>query len=357
MMLAQQVDRKQRSPSKEVLGLQARVERTRREYLRHLHALPEPLGAICAQFYEQRVGRVSPRPLLGEYLPWLLADLFGMKPSHTTRMAKAWLPLYLHVLAVDDLLDEAADVDRSVLPIVASVFSERAFSEYLAIFGPDPRFWSRFEDFFLSTGAAGAREMQLGRGRVTSITSAELRRTGEKIDLVKICYSSLALVNGREPSELHLAALSDFETGVQLLDDISDWDEDLAIGSFTPLLALAFDGVDEADRRRQTPSDVLARLVASGALGQCLDEAAERLERALAILASHPRSPGVRLMTAMIANAHWLRGRERAVSRLVDEESWRLGETDLGRIVVRSPRLQTALDELGRSIKVVAQSS
>jgi hypothetical protein len=313
---------------------------------------------MCAQFYELRVNRVRPKPLLGEYLPWLLGDLFGMKSIHTTRIAKAWLPLYLHVLAVDDLLDESTDVDRSALPIVVSVFAERAFAEYLAIFGPDPRFWSRFEDFFLSTGAAGAREMQQGRGRISSITPDDLRRTGEKIDLVKICYSSLALANGFEPSEIELAALSDFETGVQLLDDISDWDEDLAIGSFTPLLALAFRGVDVAScSQRSEPTDVLARLVSSGALGQCLDEGAERLERASAILTLRPRSPGVRLLTSMIANARWLRDQERAVSRLIQEESDRLGEVEVGRTVRRSPRLQKALLELGDSIKVVAQSS
>lgn len=354
-MLDARMERKDRLPSREFLVLRDRVEHCREEYLASLGAIRAPLGEMCAQFYTQRIRRVSPKPLLGEYLPWLLGDVFAIDPDQVRRVANAWLPLYLHVLAIDDLLDETSDVDRATLPIVSSVLAERAFAEYLALLGPRMDFWSGFEDFFLTTGAAGAREMTEARGRVASITPNEIRRLGEKIELVKICYSSLVLAAGLDISELHLSALGDFEIGVQLLDDVSDWDEDFAIGSFTPLLALALRGAN--GKGGLSPTLVLSRLVSTGALGLCLDEAIERLERASAVIVSRRESAGAILLTTMISDARWLRAEEDAVREVIVREGERLDQVDPELLVAVSPRLRAALAKLDSSIKVVAQSS
>lgn len=358
-MLAQDLRSTRNRTANEVLRMRSRALRTRRKYLARLRTLPEPLGGLCADFYEQRVNRVRPKPLLGEYLPWMLGDLCGIPETRVARVAEAWLPAYLHVLAIDDLLDQTADVDRATLPIVSSVFAEQAFVSYALLFGSDERFWSRFEAFFFRTGAAGAREIVLARGRVSSVSPTELRRAGEKIDVVKVCYVSLALANGVDPEERHLAALEDFAVGIQLFDDISDWEEDFAIGSFTPLLALGFRDANDAERSNRAGDrrHVLARLVVSGALKQCLSEGEERLARSAAAAGFHDRSSGMRFVRSLIADLRSLRREDKAVAVLIDDARRQFGEVELDELVKRSARVRSALERFIGKIQVVAQSS
>ena len=344
------------APQRELLGYRRAVLRARNELLGSLRALPEPLGEVCAEFYEQRVRRASPKPLLGEYLPWMLGDLLGAAPSTTLRLTAAWLPLYLHVLAIDDWLDDEVDVDRQTLPIVSSVFAERAFQTYLAIFGSDSRFWPRFERFFLRTGAAGTREMVFARNRIPSITPDDLLAAGEKIDLIKICLLSLVLATGQELKDAHLAALDDFAIGVQLLDDIGDWEQDLAVGNFTPLLAMAFADTDER-RGIDSPQEVLARLVATGALGRCLDEGADRLERAAAMASQGTRSRGARFLAATVTAMRSVRRESDAVLQILEEDDASADNADVGERLRQDPRLARALLSLQHSIRIVAQSS
>ncbi len=342
-------------PNRVLRGFRSAVQRARRDQLAGLRTLPEPLGDLCAGFYEQRVRRASPKPLLGEYLPWMIGDLLAADRASTSRLTAAWLPLYLHVLAIDDWLDEESDIDRQTLPIVSTVLAERAFQAYLLIFGSDPRFWARFDGFFLRTGVAGAREMLLARHHIATITPSDLRATGEKIDLVKICYLAQALAMGHDPSDAHLAALDDFAVGVQLLDDIGDWEGDLAIGNFTPLLALAY--ARDNPSQFGKPREVLARLVASGALAQCLDEAVYRLGRAAAIASRSPRGRGAQFLRATVDALESVRGECDAVSRIIQEDREGDVDADLALLLQRDGRLTTAVDMLRDSIEIVAQSS
>lgn len=339
----------------QLLGFRANAIRTRRRYLAHLRTLPDPLGTLCAEFYEQRVTRVRPKPLLGEYLPWLLADLMGVSARVTERVSECWLPFYLQVLAIDDLLDGSAGMQVELLPIVASVLGEQGHVAYTRLLGADARFWNAFDRHVLRMGAAGAREVQLHRGKITSISSRDWAEVGEKVELIKVCYVSLALASGSEPRDQHLAALEDFATGIQLFDDISDWEEDWAIGNFTPLLSSAV-GQGNVPDSLPLREGVLLRLVESGALATCISEGDARLERAATLSGFDPATRGIQFLRSLIADLRALRATQTAVAALVGrqrEAAPGVGDDEF----LKNPQVRTALQELGATIKVVAQSS
>ncbi len=340
-----------------LFGLRAQALRGRREYLKYLRSLPDPLGSLCATFYEQRVKRVAPKPLLGEYLPWFIGDLLGIPTTVTSRVAACWLPLYLQILAIDDLLDRSAETQPELLPIVATVFGEQGHLAYMRLLGNDDRFWEPFNRYWLRMGVAGAREIQLRRGKIARISPHDWAAAGEKIELVKVCYTSLALASGRNPRPEDLRALEDFAVGSQLFDDISDWEEDLAIGNFTPLLSRAFRGKKPITLTRDGS---LVRIVESGALASCIAECERRFERAAARSGFDPGSRGIRFLRLLVANLRELGRLEVAAAVALARQKRRVdhpGHTERTGQLTRDEGVTRVLRRLDESIRVVAQSS
>ncbi len=345
-----------RARSEQLLWLRAETIRTRKEYLRRLRALPQPIGEACAAFYERRVDRVRPKPLLGEYLPWLLGDLAGIARSTTARVAECWLPFYLQVLAVDDLLDTPSS-DEATLPIVAGVFSEQGHAGYARLLGSDERFWAPFETYVLRMAAAGAREMQMRRNRIARISAQDWIEAGEKIELVKVCYLSLVLAEGKRPDPEHLRALQDFAVGIQLFDDISDWEEDFAIGNYTPLLVRAFvHGTADVGDVSANSDRVFLRIVETGALENCAAEGEERLTRAAVRSGFETTSRGMRFLTGLTDDLRSIRTRAAALGGFITEvrRTFPAGEEAN---LLGDARLRERLTELRTTLRVVAQSS
>lgn len=337
-----------------LLGLRADAVRTRRRYLAKLRRLPAPLGSLCADFYTQRVTRVRPKPLLGEYLPWLLADLLAIPSRVTERIVEGWLGWYLHVMAIDDLLDGPREAGP-LLPIVAGVFAEQGHLAFVRELGSDAQFWNPLDRYLLRMAAAGAREIEDHRGKVTSISARDFEGLGQKIELVKVCYFSLVLAAKIKPQRQHLEALEDFAVGIQVFDDISDWEEDLAVGNFTPLLSVALRDIG-GNRRAPSHEEVLLRLVETEALATCVEEGASRLSRAATASGFRPDAAGTRLLQSLAADLRALDRTRITVAGVIKEQRALWPDLDDERLV-RVARLRAALSGLASHIRTVAQSS
>ena len=94
------------------------VVANRQAYFNLIGAFPPEFGDTLARHYKSRLARAHGKPLLGEYAPWLLADMLPLRNPRVSReVAPAWMSLYAYTLFVDDMLDSAerADFSRSLL--------------------------------------------------------------------------------------------------------------------------------------------------------------------------------------------------------------------------------------------------
>lgn len=339
--------------------MNADVLRMRASCMKDLNELPEPVASLARAFYQRRVERVAPKPLLGEYLPWMLRAMAGLpRSSEVDAASRAWLLLYLHVLAIDDLVDVAPS-QNSTLPIVSSVLLRAAIAGYSVLFPASSPFWRDFDELYFETAVAGAREVLETRGRLPTVDPGAIDRLSEKLALVRLCHGSLLRAAGRgEPSERELAALRNFGRSVQLFDDVSDWEDDFSSGNFTPLLALAISrsglGLPFSAIRSQPPEEMLLHLVETGAMEECLHESTVGFREALEPGPTHHAGDFV---GALIDTTEWLRQRAGHVRRLAVTERQRLAEPTSLAAFKRSKRLQAAVADFRTEIQVVAQSS
>lgn len=72
-------------PLRQVEPFRADVDEARSNFLRALAELPDSMRKIVIKHVENRIARAAPRPLLGEFVPWLLADILGISDNRAVQ--------------------------------------------------------------------------------------------------------------------------------------------------------------------------------------------------------------------------------------------------------------------------------
>jgi len=166
----------------------------------------------------------------------LLAEPFGIRDWHLVEEATfASLCLDVFAHAIDDIADES-EGDRIVLAHVGSLLLARAAQGYARLVGGDQAFWACWERYLREASEA---ERFLHQHRY-SFEQISLEMLGQKSSLINTSVALYATLTGRwnlcEPLEHGLMAVA---TGIQLIDDLLDWEEDITSGVDTYPLTLA----------------------------------------------------------------------------------------------------------------------
>lgn len=274
------------------------VFRSRRAYLESLDKFPPITRDVIERHFKNRTKRAAPRYLLGEYAPWLIADMLGITTVPAVqRSVIGWLHIYFCVMLADDLLDLPPTEDHSKHIIVSLLMLQRGLCEILDSPGSSQQTREALDLAFSETAFAAIHELTAHRRRLTSFTSQELANTGQKLALLRVCANAIADLgsvghNGRCWID---NVLIDFASGIQLLDDLNDWEEDYQSGQLTFPLTYAGEATSHFPQfgaPDYTSDRALLQLLRTGAIAHTLRAAIIAFDRSLHELNTQPARSG-----------------------------------------------------------------
>ena len=278
----------------------------REAFFRDLEHLPDELHEVVVNNYNERVARCQGKPMLGEYIPWFLADMIPLKNRDMLQaIAPAWLGLYTYTIFMDDLLDITGKPDAGPLLLASGLLLQRGLSNLYQALPPGAANRAQISSFWLAAANAVLKELQHHKGQLQSFNEEDINSLGEKVSLLSLCASCILVADGYEDvSDGVLKPVEAFATGMQLLDDMTDWEEDWRSGNFTHILTrtfsfLRYEGeVIDPKSADLTSSEVLTAIVLTGSLEDCLSRGIGFVESVLATPGFQSGSPSYRLLQA-----------------------------------------------------------
>lgn len=265
-------------------GPELRAARSR--FAESLATLPPLCSEVARRCFDDRVRRAEGKFPVSELAPWLLGELLDVDPRKLTEIIDSWFHVVLGMLILDDVLDLP---DRSVTEwrhevIVAELLIQRGASRLQVVVQPTSQ--GIFSDAFGDAADAAIHEIAKHRQTVSSFEQSELEQVGRKLALIQACAAAVISVSGVQIEWSRIENLfRKMSLGLQILDDLTDLDEDWRAGNFTlPITSAIRRGclIVEGDVPRLiSMEEVLARVVVSGALVESLAVAEEALQSAL----------------------------------------------------------------------------
>lgn len=155
------------------------------------------------------------------------------------------------VIWTDDVIDYSAADPAAVrdLPSVAVIFAE-AYRTFAEVFGGERRFWDALQRYFVEYVDALAEEARIARGEVAWQSCSEagcLAIARGKNGLVRLVDAAVAALAGCEQRPGADEILLGWFVGEQMLDDFSDWREDVRDGNVSVLLRSVCESRPSAD--------------------------------------------------------------------------------------------------------------
>lgn len=260
----------------------------------HLNALPAPLCEQAAGRLQAMADRNRGHDAAGYFdhpdayptpqsITWIGTAYLPNEPGFVERVLSASLWLFLYVRLQDDVMDEEA-ADRSLL-LLGNICVQRGLGELHRLLADDPVFQTEAEAAWTAFSAATAWEKAEHWGRPAPFSPADLDRLGEKFAAIRLPVAAILCRAGRpELVTPYGRLLQDLGTAVQLVNDLHNWEEDLAAGNFTFFLT----------RAGNDPAGAIAGGVA---VEECLTLARSYLARALEALPPDAPEPLRRHLT------------------------------------------------------------
>lgn len=336
------------------------VEIVRKAFLTELAQLPEPLNTVATRQFLDRINRAKGRAVLGEYAPWLIADLAGIADRRAIReLAIPWLSIYTYIVFLDDMIDQQELADRELLLIASGLLLERALTKLHNLSADTKALLAKVDEYFTQTAIAAVSELKKHRLTIQSFSDEEIAVLGHKVASLKLCTFYILSARGvKTIGEVDLKAIDALGTGIQLLDDITDWEEDWRVGNYTYPLSLTIgalytQGIERALNPQEfTPDEVLTGMVLTGALERSIDRSIGFLKIALKKGKPIDNSPAADLLNVLVQNALWLKNRVAEARGIFEAEKSSCRDTDWLRQIVEERRIQEEIHGLRRFIAV-----
>lgn len=283
----------QPQPLEALRDFQVPVSSFRSTYISSLQRLPPSISTTAIAHLQDRVSRADPRPMLGEFVPAMIADILNI--PHTSAdlsaVVNGWLHLYYAIMMLDDAIDrrDGRFGEREVL--TSAFLLERGLNQLLGTVDGDRQ---QFVDGILSRTVEAAID-ELNRRHTPSpeFTAMDLQSVTGKLAMLHVCVDAVAAVAPKGKRIDWLFDATEFlATGFQLLDDLTDWEEDLNAGHMTLPLTLAFAnsnwrGLECYDDAAQNVSLFQLTLVCTRSFQKTLIRAVDALTMSLTTIREH----------------------------------------------------------------------
>jgi hypothetical protein len=345
---------------------QDEVEACRKAFLEELQTLPEPLSKVAIKTYLKKLKRGKGLPLLGEYAPWLIADFVGVMDRNTVKeLILPWLSVYTYIVFIDNVIDEHSKKNKELLLIAAGILLERGITRMYNLSSNTKALLEAVDKYLTETAVAALSELNKHRLVIKSYSDQEIKALGQKVSALKLCMVYILSSRGvKEVGDTDLMAIDSLSTGIQLLDDITDWEDDWKKGNFTPLLTLTFqrlasNGIDRALTPHKLKSEeLLLGMVITKSLEELLEKSIELLQVPLNQRNTTTHSTATEFLQQVIANNMWFKDFIKE-SRLniqkqkvlcVNDEDW------LSELIMKSD-VKRKIYEIRQTFPIVAQQS
>jgi hypothetical protein len=204
-------------------------------------------------------------------LPLWLGDLTGLDKALLRKLSMANVFAMLYFFLQDDMMDSPGIRSKHQVPL-ANLFYMESLRLYREMYPAESPFWNYMEQYIREWSDSVTNE------GVHNYFMKDMSLIARKASPVKLGSTGALLLAGQESlipsiSEQVDAAL----VALQMADDWSDWQEDLAEGSYNGLLAM----VQDRDSAPPTAQSVKRQLYLEGLLEQYARAAAEHRSKAL----------------------------------------------------------------------------
>lgn len=258
------------------------VLRARNDFLSEIRTMPEPLGTTMSEYVTSRIQRGPSGVLLGEYAPWLIADVFGYYEVERFRsFVGCWLHLYFYTLTIDDQIDQQLYSQRPLLAIASGLVLQKGLRKLRSLESNcrSEVLVDGISEDFEQLALAACKEIR--HREASAIYESDIPEIdSDKARLLNIC---LRFLSDESTSDRRTAA--DWEVvkhllhAIQLLDDINDFEEDWLRGHWTKPIALTIhrmrhDGQDSPlPIEKVSGARLLWAMIETKALQDCIEEA------------------------------------------------------------------------------------
>lgn len=258
------------------------------------HQNPQ-LAMVLKSHYRERLLRSQGQIMLGEYAVFIISDLLKMSKNTVARVQFPWLMLYEYSLLLDDLLDESRKNFREEI-LLSQILLDAAhyeFAEFIENSAYEKEIYSKYR--MESMYAMNEENAGINK-EVTPFSEDMVILQGQKSSLIKYLASSMMfLENNRALSENEEDALGNICSGIQLLDDLTDIEDDHEAGRKNSLLYKTYRWASSNTEVSYLRTDYFDRnilIVAaaySGAISQSWELASQKIQLGLRQLDS-PKS-------------------------------------------------------------------
>ena len=226
------------------------VEELEKQYVVFLDSLPSHLAESGKRQFFERVKKRENAPCVMFYTPFWFADACDVKDQQAIKqIAMGTFFLYHFVTLKDDALDQQQTNAKEYVRL-SNVMLEKSL-EVFSQFAPKPKLIFCFNKLTHQWNRA-ERYLRKHQGEMTPYQPKDFQMMGEKSAMMKLC---LPAFNGMKQQRPYFCkhieqATNAAATGLQLMDDLSDWREDLDIQLYTYPLWMAL-----SSHRRKVQND------------------------------------------------------------------------------------------------------
>lgn len=249
--------------------------------------LPKSLGKIVVAHYKNRLYRAKSLPMLGEYVVYLIGDLFKIPVNIINQLSFPWLLLYEYCLLIDDIIDNPIK-NNSKEYKTSQILLKSALKEYNNNFKNDISLVESFGTYHRQWFDAMIFELNQNFEIDSKVTDVEFLQQGRKSALVKFCADSLVRLNNkRSLNPIEEKCLDNFCSGIQLLDDVTDIEQDYTLGVSNTIIKDMYQWIEKnhidsiVDIKNLSTRQLKIILIFSGAISDSLKLASNYLSEGI----------------------------------------------------------------------------
>ena len=270
-----------------------RIHEGRQGYAAILEELPTQLRSLAARCLDERLARGMGHPHIGEFAPWLIADLFEVPASQKLRtVVDGWLAIYFSILLIDDLFDAELSPDYREKVLLVTLLQQKGAKHMASACEFPKQILSELDRAYDQTASAVLLELARRNHNVIPFSDFDVRGVGKKGAYLRVCFEAVASLSSKK----HLATsiwpvFENLLTVLHLLDDFTDWQSDYQNGLMSlPLTMSAAEPAKDGAAILAVygpQQGLLLNLLLTGSLGHTLETAADFLRAATETALSH----------------------------------------------------------------------
>jgi hypothetical protein len=215
-------------------------------------------------------------------LPYWLGQRFDLPPEVVRCLVRSNVLGLAYIHLQDALNDgELRAIPAEQAPLLSTALFHRWLRQYVALFGANRLFWDQFDryvDEWLCATSAGEAAQLSGIGDLNPVALLALAHRGAPL---KACCAAVCLLAGRTHALSALTgAVDQLLAGAVLLDQLQDWQADLASGRHNAFIAFVSPLPQTRSRRAANNSRVLDALYVGEGVGPYFEIIARTLRDA-----------------------------------------------------------------------------